>query len=140
LLISAITIHPGWRASIRAKVFPPERQILARTSAYLSAQGPFVSVFKVREGSSLFLEIFLNQNEQNPVTKMHQKIQLPNSHDGHVNFQGNATNLAISDIDQDGMMDVLAPTFDEQMNPRLNVYRFNAALQTFEQAQPPTNF
>lgn len=136
MIATVVALNPAWKARIKGLVFSDERQILAKTSAYLSTEGPFVSVFKIREGSQIFLEIFSSGDGQE-APKLLQKIQLAPGQDGYFNFQGNATNLAISDADKDGVMDVLAPTFDEQMTPRLNVYRYSPTLQRFELAQPP---
>lgn len=136
LVMTVVALNPAWKARIKSLVISDERQILAKTSAYLSTEGPFVSVFKVREGSKIFLEVFSSADGQ-AQPKLLQKIPLSPGQDGYFNFQGNATNLAISDADNDGVMDILAPTFDDQMTPRLNVYRYNPAMQVFELARPP---
>lgn len=134
--LSLLALNPSWKSKVRGVLVSEERKILAKTSAYLSSDGPFVSVFKVQEGSQIYLEVFSSENGQE-TPRLLQKIALSPGQDGYFNFQGNATNLAISDADNDGVMDILAPTFDDQMTPRLNVYRYNPAMQVFELAQPP---
>ncbi|MBX2987954.1 MAG: hypothetical protein KF802_08650 [Bdellovibrionaceae bacterium] len=135
-LVTVLAVIPPLRARIRAFFLPETRQILAKTSGYITPRGPFVSVFKISEGGSLMLEIYTTPDDQgNP--QLLQKIPLNEIRDGYVNFQGNATNLALSDTDHDGALDILAPTFDEQMTPRLNVFRYNEDLRTFERASAP---
>lgn len=129
-------IMPGSRAKVREFLHFDDRKILAKTSGYTSQGGTFVSVFKITSQGMLELEIYTTPDEQgNP--RLLQKINLNESRDGYVNFQGNATNLALSDMDGDGSMDILAPTFDEQLTPRLNVFRFNKELTMFERYTPP---
>lgn len=135
-LTTVLAVVPPLRMKIRGFLMPDNRQILAKTSGYITPQGPFISVFKISEGGQLGLEIYTTPDEDgNP--RLIQKIPLNETRDGYVNFQGNATNLALSDTDHDGAMDILAPTFDDQMTPRLNIFRYNQSLQTFERATAP---
>lgn len=134
--LTLAALIPSSRQKIRSWLRPDNRQILAKTSGYASADGPFVSVFKIRENGVLVIEVYTTP-EQDGSPKLMQKFVLNETRDGYFNFMGNATNLALSDTDQDGALDILAPTFDDQMTARLNVFRFNRALGTFEKAIPP---
>jgi hypothetical protein len=69
-------------------------------------------------------------------TGLIDRVLLPDKHDGLFNFEGHVTRLAIADIDQDGTMELLAPTFDQQLVPHLNVFRYNKDLKKFEPYQP----
>lgn len=134
--LTLAALIPSARQKIRAWVISDNRQILAKTSGYATAAGPFVSVFKIREKGVLMVEVYTTP-EQDGSPKLMQKFVLNETRDGYFNFMGNATNLALSDTDQDGALDILAPTFDDQMTARLNVFRFNQALGTFEKVIPP---
>lgn len=136
MVVTAIALIPSLRNKVRGWAFSSERQILAKSSGYVTSEGPFVSVFKIREDGGLFLEIYTNPTPEGEPNLL-QRIDLQETRDGYVNFQGNATNLALSDTDQDGAMDLIVPSFDEQMTPRLNIFRFNRALQSFEKLTPP---
>ncbi|HRO67211.1 MAG TPA: hypothetical protein PL182_06585 [Pseudobdellovibrionaceae bacterium] len=136
MLITAVAIIPTLRYQVRSWVVSSDREILAKTSGYVTPEGPFVFVFKIRENGSLKLEVYSNGDSAGESTLL-QKIDLNEVRDGYVNFQGNATNLALADTDHDGAMDLIAPSFDDQMTPRLNVFRFNRALNSFERIVPP---
>ncbi|MBX3040504.1 MAG: hypothetical protein KF789_07360 [Bdellovibrionaceae bacterium] len=136
MLITAVAIVPSLRHQVRSWVVSNDREILAKTSGYVTPEGPLVSVFKIREDGFLKLEVYTNSGNSDESVLL-QKIDLNETRDGYVNFQGNATNLALADTDHDGAMDLIAPSFDEQMTPRLNIFRFNRALNSFEKIIPP---
>ncbi len=138
MVMTAIALVPSLRSQARSWVFSNGREILAKTSGHVTPEGPFVSVFKIREDGFLTLEVYVT-GEDSSADRLLQKIDLSETRDGYVNFQGNATNLALSDADYDGAMDIIAPTFDDQMTPRLNVFRFNRALNSFEKIVAPQN-
>jgi hypothetical protein len=52
------------------------------------------------------------------------------------NLHGRVTRLAIADIDEDGANELLIPTFDDQLVPHLNIYRYIPSAQRFEQVKP----
>jgi hypothetical protein len=135
-LFTVAAVIPSIRFRVKEYLSFNGRDIIAKTTGYITPEGPFVSVFKIREEGSLVLEVYTTPDEDgNP--RLLQKIILDETRDGYFNFQGNATNLALSDTDQDGAMDILSPTYDEQMTARLNVFRFNRATQNFDRVIPP---
>lgn len=139
LALAAVTLAalvPASRNAIRGLFMHDRREILAKTTGFATADGPFVSIFKIRESGQLLVEVYTSpDNEGNP--QLLQRIPLNETRDGYFNFMGNATNLALSDTDRDGAMDILVPTFDDQMTARLHVFRFNRALGMFERLMAP---
>lgn len=135
-VLTVAALVPSSRNAIRAFLLSTDRRILAKTSGYVTPEGPYVSIFKILEDGGLALEIYTApDSDGNP--NLLQRIVMDETRDGYFSFMGNATNLALSDTDSDGAMDILAPTFDNQMTARLHVYRFNRALGTFEKVIPP---
>lgn len=134
LTIAALV--PASRRALREWMLTHNRQIIAKTSGYLTPEGPFVNVFKIREAGQLIIEVYASPDDTGSPNLL-QRLPLPETRDGYFNFMGNATNLALSDTDGDGAMDILAPTFDDQMTPRLNVFKFIRTLGVFERAIPP---
>ncbi|HEY1078908.1 MAG TPA: hypothetical protein VGE46_02390 [Bdellovibrio sp.] len=67
------------------------------------------------------------------------KIPLFDARDGHVLMQGNATNLAITDVDKDGQLEIVVPTYDDQSVPRLNIFRYNPLNKAFDRATAPAD-
>lgn len=121
-LIAAI--HPEARTGIRDSVLSDYRVLVSSARADLGGNGIEYTIAKVKSRTSLFLEVY--QNEKDGKTTLVQKIEIPDARDGYFNFDGSATNLALADVDQDGSMEILAPSFDRDLVGRLNIFRFNA--------------
>lgn len=140
LLVTALAIVPSYRQRLRDYFGPEHRTILAKISGDLTGQGMRVTVLKIQTRENLVLEIY---SEENPETSsLMAKIPLPEKRDAYFSLKGNATNLGLADIDNDGTLEVLVPTFDEQMVARLNIYKFNNEIRSFERvtAPPETSF
>ena len=52
-------------------------------------------------------------------------IPLPDHKDGFFLYQGEATNLALEDVDGDQQLDIIAPSYDNNLVARLNVYSYD---------------
>lgn len=137
LLLTMATVIPEWRHRMKDFWIPGGRQILAKTTGLLTPEGPFVTVFKIREKEDLFVEVYQTASNDPSSQELLAKLSLPEGRDGYFSFQGNATNLVLSDMDRDGALDVIAPTFDEQMTARLHVFRFNRVTKSFERLSAP---
>jgi hypothetical protein len=132
-LVAAV-LTPSLRGKIQRQFAGPEREILATAEGDLLNDGSSVKVIKCRNFEGLFVEILKVEGTH---ARMVDKILLPDKHDGLFNYEGHVTRLAIGDIDQDGTQELLIPTFDQQLVPHLNVFRYNSAIQRFEPFQPP---
>lgn len=111
------------------------REILATVDGDLLNNGTSVKVIKYKGPDSIFLEIFPNDNSSSP--KLIARIVLPDKRDGMFNLHGRVTSLAIADIDGDGTNELLVSTFDDQLVPHLNIYRYSPTSQRFEAVKPP---
>lgn len=130
---------PNLSSKIRA-VFQSQskREVLAKASADFNGKGLLLTVVKVRWNGNIMLEIFPYSNMQEE-TSMFDRIVLPNSEDAYFMFQNNSTNLAISDIDNDGVLEILAPTYDAQQNARLNTFKLRADQRGFDRMNSTDN-
>lgn len=131
-----IALNSQWRLSLKEKLLPKQRQILAKTQ-YIPQEistpeiSPQYLLLKIREGEDLFLEVFQVNEAGLPVGSL-QRLELTGQQDAYFNFQGNASNLAQSDVDQDGTPEVLAPGVDLDGQFRLNIFKFDSSLKRFE--------
>ncbi len=91
-------------------------------------------MIKYNDPSGLFVEVI--QMDSDRKSHVLDRIQLPDKHDGLFNFKGHVTRLAIADIDGDGQNELLIPSFDAQLVPHLNVFKFNKVTNRFEPAHP----
>lgn len=137
-VLTLIALSPQSRHNVRSLIFSNQRHILAKATGHISKDGPFVSVFKIKERDIIVVEIYTIGNGENATPRLLQKFSLDQSRDGYFNFMGSATNLALSDTDGDGYLEILAPTFDAQMTARLHVFRYSRTMGNFERVIAPS--
>ncbi|MGZ3774183.1 MAG: hypothetical protein ACXVCN_10730 [Bdellovibrio sp.] len=134
MALIAAAVIPSARVSIKNFLLNSDRTVLAKVSGNLTSQGPQVTVLKIKTKESLSLEIYSNAPQSQTLMA---KVPLSESQDGYFLLQGNATNLAIADIDKDGDSEIVAPTYDDQMIPRLNIFKYNSATKSFDRVNAP---
>ena len=138
MAIITVAVVPSLRTKVKDLVSSEQREVIAKATGSLSSEGPRVTVLKIRSKNTLSIEVYSLDNPQE-MTLM-TRIPLFETRDGFFMLQGNATNLAITDIDKDGTLEIVAPTYDEQMVPRLNIYRFNPDSKNFDRVNAPPGF
>lgn len=137
-LLLAAVLTPSLRSNIQSYFSRSGREVLATAEGDLLGGGSVAKVIKYRSEEGLFVEVM--RLEASGSMTLVDRIQLPDKHDGLFNYQGHVTRLAIADVDGDGTMELLAPSFDNQLVPHLNVFRYNPGNQKFEPFQPsPAN-
>jgi hypothetical protein len=128
MILIMIVAIPSWRLSIRDRLIPDTRTLIAKIDGKISADGPALIVLKIKTRDQYFLEVYkANQN-----LDLIQRIALEEPLDGKFLFQGQYTNLAFADLDNDGSFEVVAPMYDKNSVPRLLIFKFNSSLQSFE--------
>ena len=136
LLIGAFAItliaalHPELRSKTRAAFLSDYRMIVSTARGDLIGNGGELVVAKVKTRDSLLLEIYeaLSDGSQ----RLIERIEMADQRDGFFNFNGQAVNLAIDDIDGDGKPEILVPTFDANLVGRLSIYHYSAVAQGFQ--------
>lgn len=123
LMLFAV-LHPDVRTQMRSSFVSDARVVLSTVEADLTGSGGLYKVAKVRVGSILNLEIyeFMRDGSQ----RLTERIEIPDRRDGFFIFNGQTANLAVEDIDGDGRPEIVAPTFDNNLVGRLNIYNFDA--------------
>jgi hypothetical protein len=124
-LIVAV-LNTNIREQIRS-FFKPQnfRILLAVARGQMDDSNKIYQVLKVKTEAGLFLEIYNDQ-------KFISSVRLPDTKDGFFTFNGQVTNLAIDDVDNDNKNEVLATSFDQDLVAHLNIYRFNTEKQQLE--------
>jgi hypothetical protein len=130
MLISSLV--PDVKSAIRGSVLHDFREVLSTAQGRIAGGSNEYTVAKVKTQNGLFLEIY--ENAEHGTQKLVETIALADKRDGYFNFNGQATNLAIDDIDGDGKLEILAPTFDQNLVGRLNVYNFDPSTKSSERA------
>jgi hypothetical protein len=131
LVATGIAVVPPWRESARRFLIKDTRQVLASARADLKGNGRQLSVLKVQTRDALIVEIY-DSTDASGDLKLIKSITLPDRRDGYFTFKGEATNLVVTDIDDDGTLEIIAPTFDTQLVARLNIFHYDKQTQDFE--------
>lgn len=130
MLIAAL--HPDLRASVRGSLLHDYRLVVSTAHGDLLGEGIELTIAKVRTREALFVEIYEPRGDG--VQRLRERIELQDKRDGFFNFNGQPTNLAIDDIDGDGRLEILAPSFDQNLIGHINVYRYDKASGGFQRA------
>ena len=117
------------RNKISNKSQKPFRKIIASIEADLSEQGNKYKVLKIQSEKGLFVEIYNANSNYNKVAE----FSLFNAYDGHLTIEGQATNLALKDLDGDQITEIIAPSFSKSQEPKVHIFKFNLPLLTFEE-------
>lgn len=121
---------PSWRAWVREQVLGGQRVILAKAEVDFTGTGDRAIVLKIKSSDGLSVEIyFFDRPGQSPIEV--KRIVLSEKRDGFFDLKGNTTNLAIMDIDHDGVLELLAPAYDDNLIPRLNIYKYSPQDRSF---------
>ena len=129
--MTTIAVIPSLRDKVRQKFLSPKRKLLAKINGRLSDDLPKVTILKVSENEKLSVEIY-NMEKGPDAPELIQKIELSDRRDGYIQFRQSSTNLLMIDATDDTTMEIVAPTYDDQMNPHLNIFRFIPESKTFD--------
>ena len=137
VVTTTISAIPSWRQKVRLYFHPNDREILAKIVTQMGSENETFSIFKIKQQDDFLIEVYKNNpsGEDSFLTK----IPLNEKKDAYFNFKGNATNLALSDIDSDGVPELLVPGYDSDSSPRLNIFKFNKDSQAFDLLKEPKN-
>lgn len=133
-----LAIIPQTRQSIKKIFISQNRKIIAKVDGLLLNSNKNFTVFKIKEGNQLSIELYAPDEEGN--LTLLNKTPLYESRDGYLDVKNTATNLAIMDVDKDGINEILAPTYDDQMVPRLNIFKYNADSNSLDRVAAPEDF
>lgn len=130
-----LAIIPSTRHNIKQMFISQDRKIIAKVDGSLAPGETIFTVLKIKEGSKLSIELYAPDEEGN--LSLLNKTPLFDSRDGFLDVKESATNLAIMDVDKDGTNEIVAPTYDDQMIPRLNIFKFNPDTRALDRVAAP---
>ncbi|HPI41738.1 MAG TPA: hypothetical protein PLJ21_13090 [Pseudobdellovibrionaceae bacterium] len=125
-----VAMVPSYREYFQNLILTDKKIVLSTVSGRISKEGPSVVVTKVRYKSKLWAEVY-KIDTSSGATQLWQTIPLSSHQDAFLGLNIKSTNLALLDIDHDDILEIVAPTFDEQMNPKLNIYKYNSKSELF---------
>ncbi|HRK06232.1 MAG TPA: hypothetical protein PLZ57_00565 [Pseudobdellovibrionaceae bacterium] len=129
-LIAMITVlQPELRQSARGYLVQDYRKIVSTAQADLLGDGSQFTVAKVKTRDNIYLEIF--QTLASGAPRLVERIEIPDARDAYFNFNGQASNLAIQDLNGDGRPEILSPSFDRNLVGRLDAFEYQQGLNEF---------
>ena len=99
------------------------QKVLSVIYGDLQNDGTQVKVAKIRTIEGIILEFY--SISETGVKNIISRVLLPNMQNGYYTHRGRSIQLAIVDVDGDGKMELLSPTFDKYMVARLNPYHYS---------------
>lgn len=115
---------------LRQLVSPRGRVILSVANADLVGAGNVYRVLKILSPEGISIEVYgAGENNQRALV---DSFLLPDKRDGFFHVGGQATNLALKDLDSDGRPEIVAPTYDQELKPHLNALKLNPETKKIE--------
>ena len=128
--------HPNRIKKWLSKIYQKPREMtLQRANAHLTASDMDIRVIKVKRKNNIYLE-FLSHEADGSYRPIN-KVKLKGRRNGYFQYSEETASLGIQDIDGDGYMDVIAPTFNRFFVPYLNIVFYNQKKRQFELQPEP---
>lgn len=128
-MVALAALNGNIRQSLRDRFHLPYRKVLSTATGDITGEGQLIKVVKIKTQKGLFIEIYsVDASHQGPLVN---RFRLPDTRDGYFHFRGQATNLALDDLDGDRVLEILAPSFDEELVAHLNIYKYDAETKSF---------
>jgi hypothetical protein len=137
ILSAILSASPQIQNRVKSFFARDIRLILTKIRTFYGADQTEYLILKIKDSTGIQIEIYEVKSETQKNFK--QKFELTQDSDAYITIDKNTTNLALSDIDKDNQLDIVAPSADRNGNLRLNVFRFNAELNSFEPLLEETN-
>lgn len=136
ILIAILSSLSGVQRKISPLLESQTRSVLAKVTSYYGVDQDQFLILKVKDTQGIQVEVYeVDRNSNAQIYR--QKFDLSQDSDAYMTIDKNSTNLALSDVDKDGHLDILAPSVDRNGNLRLNTFRFNEDLKQFEHYSEP---
>ena len=129
-------MDPDWKERIQAQIWGDQRDVLGMLQGQLNPNGQQYTVIKVREGRTLYLEVHHTPSLEGPQGLI-ARVPLQDRFDARVELAGRYTNLALVNLNPDPAPEILAPTLDSNLVPRLNLFQFNETTKQIVRVSLP---
>ena len=113
-----------------ASFFRSDRQIILSVAENrFSRSSPIRQVIKLQTPTGIILEVY-GMADKDGNRQLLETLKLPDRHDAYFDINGRATNLAFRDMNNDGSAEIVAPSYDDDWNPRLNVFTYDKETES----------
>lgn len=129
ILSSMLFFSPSIQRDLRELFAPAERRVLSIAMGTV-IPGVTNRVIKILTPKSIILEIY--SAKPGDEMTLAATVTINDKRDAQFQFQGRATNLALKDMDSDGVFEIIAPSYDASLVPHINIFRYNTSNGRFE--------
>jgi hypothetical protein len=133
--LAAINLNENLRTTLREHLLPNRREVLAKAQGDLVGDGRTFTVLKVKTREALVVEVFEN-NLTTGDSLFRTRAILPEKREGLFTYKGRTTNLLLLDVDNDKAQEIIVPSFDENLVPRVHIFKFNDGTNSLELLNP----
>jgi hypothetical protein len=129
LVAAVLTTIPAVQNRIKPFFSDNDRIVLAKINTFFGLEQTEYLILKIKDAYGINIEIYESKGDK---SVFKQKFELLQDTDAYITLDKNSTNLALSDVNKDGQLDIIAPSVDHNGNLRLNTFRYNLELQQFD--------
>ncbi|MDE0092570.1 MAG: hypothetical protein OXN83_04725, partial [Oligoflexia bacterium] len=124
-------VYPVKVKNLAFKIYEKKHhQTLSRVEGSLIKIGLDVRVLKVKRNDKIYLE-FLSKKADNSYWLINT-VELRGNREAYFDYWGEPSSLLLLDDDGDGVLDIVAPTFDKFFLPHINWVVYNEETDQFE--------
>jgi hypothetical protein len=103
------------------------RIVLAQIETDLEMPNKRFKIVKVKDQQSLWLEFYnLNLSEDRVAA-----FKISSKFDGQMFVGERASSLFVSDLDGDQILEIIAPSYDRDMKPKISTFKYNPITDSF---------
>ena len=106
------------------------RQTLQKVDGPLGGIDMNIRVIKLKKRGKIYLEFLSRQADES--YSFINSVQLKGSREAYFEYWEDMQSLLLLDDDGDGILDVIAPTFDKFLRPQINLVAYNPETLKFE--------
>lgn len=137
-VFSVTLFFSDYKGKIRSKLLPKKESLLSVIHGDVTGEGDNIHVLKFKTPQGIRIE-FLRENEDTGFREVIFKTEIKNHYNGFFEYRGQSVQLGMSDVDGDGVMEILAPSFDTQLMAHLKVYTYDERFNNFREYHPYEN-
>jgi hypothetical protein len=134
--VSSVALNSEWRLRFQAWAWPNEKKLLATVSGDLLGDGSNYKILKYATHQGLILEVQMPSKDPDQDFSLVDRVYIPDRFDGFFSINTIATRLALVDVDNDGRLEIVAPSFDDKLVAHLNTLRLNQDTRRLEIVKP----
>ncbi len=129
LLSFTLILSPKIRFSLNNLIENKNREIIAILETNLSIPNKDFKILKIKQNSDLWIEIYDLSSSKDRVAQ----FQLLKKTDAQMFVDKKSSSLFASDLDGDEILEILAPSFNSKLHPKIHAFRYNPTTDSFSQ-------